>query len=447
MSIKFENKKHIIQYFEKGSKKKNEWKIGTEHEKFLYDVDNFKPIKYNGKKSIISLFNEFQKNGWEKILENNQPVALKRSGSTISLEPRCQIELSGAPVKTLHQTCMQAKKYLDELKKICDKKKIGIFGLGYYPTKFEKMNGWVPKKRYAIMKKKMIKNGTMGLEMMSSTCTIQTNLDYSSERDMFKKMRVGFALQPFITAIFANSPFVNSKKSKFLSYRSYIWSHTDKKRCGIIPSVFSKNFTFEEYVFYLLKVPMYFVVRNNKYLDARNQCFGDFLKGKLKILPKQLPGIKDLENHITTIFTDVRLKQYIEMRGADGGPWSRICALPAFWVGLLYNKEVLDQVFSLVKEWKYEEIFKLNNDVQKLGLQSKLRGKKIQNIFPTLLELSKKGLQKRKMLSKKKENEEHFLNPLFEIIEKGITPAEELIKKYFNKKKRKFNRIFFDNSY
>ena len=160
-----------------------------------------------------------------------------------------------------------------------------------------------------------------------------------------------------------------------------------------------------------------------------------------------MPGIKDLENHITTIFTDVRLKQYIEMRGADGGPWSRICALPAFWVGLLYNKEVLDQVFSLVKEWKYEEIFKLNNDVQKLGLQSKLRGKKIQNIFPTLLELSKKGLQKRKMLSKKKENEEHFLNPLYEIIEKGITPAEELIKKYFNKKKRKFNRIFFDNSY
>ena len=297
------------------------------------------------------------------------------------------------------------------------------------------------------MKKRMAITGSHGLEMMSSTCCIQTNLDYENEKDMFKKVRVGFALQPFITALFANSPIINSKKSKFLSYRSYIWSNTDKKRCGIIPEVFSKEFTFEKYVSYLLKVPMYFVVKDKKYIEIKNQNFKDFLNGNLKEIPNHYPTVKDLENHISTIFTDVRIKQYIEMRGADSGSWNRICALPAFWVGLLYNKSILDQIFTMIKNWKLNEIIQLNKDVQKYGLKSNLRGNKIQNICIEILKLSKKGLKLRNCLNKKGKNEEYFLDVLFDIANSGITPAENIIKKHIDKKNNCSDEIFIDNSY
>ncbi|MBK47727.1 MAG: glutamate--cysteine ligase [Pelagibacteraceae bacterium] len=441
------NKNEIIEYFEKGSKPKKFWKIGTEHEKFIYNLNNLEPINYHGKNGIKSLFKSLKKKGWKEIFEGKNLIALKNKGSTISLEPRCQIELSGGTVKTIHETCREAKTYLDQLKTICVKKKLGILGLGYYPRNFKKNSGWVPKKRYSIMKKRMKMTGSHGLEMMSSTCCIQTNLDYASEDDMFKKVRIGFVLQPFITALFANSPIINKKKSKFLSYRSYIWNNTDKKRCGIIPEVFSKKFTFDQYVSYLLKVPMYFVVKNGKYNEVKNQNFEDFLNGKLKKFPKNFPNIKDLENHISTIFTDVRIKQYIEMRGADSGAWNRICALPAFWVGLLYNKSILDQIFLMIKNWTYEEIFYLNKDVQKYGLKSKLKGKKIQKICIEILKLAKKGLNIRKCLNKKKENEEHFLDVLFEIANSGVTPAEDIINNYIDKKNNCSEKIFIDNSY
>ena len=447
MSKIIKSKKEIIEYFEKGSKPKQLWKIGTEHEKFLYNLNTLQPIDYEGKNGIRSLFKLLKKKGWKEIIENKNPIALKNKGSTISLEPRCQIELSGRTVKTIHETCKEAKTYLDQLKIICTKKKLGILGIGYYPKNFKKNVGWVPKKRYSIMKKRMKITGSRGLEMMSSTCCIQTNLDYANENDMFKKVRIGFALQPFVTALFANSPIINKKKSKFLSYRSYIWSNTDKKRCGIISEVFSKKFTFEKYVSYLLKVPMYFVAKDGKYVEINNQTFEDFLNGKLKKIPKQLPTLKDLENHISTIFTDVRIKQYIEMRGADSGSWNRICALPAFWVGLLYNKQILDQTFLMLKNWKLEEIYQLNKDVQKYGLKSKLRGKKIQNICIEILKLAQKGLSLRNCLNKNKKNEEHFLNTLFDIANSGLSPAEELIDEYVDKNNNCSDKIFIDNSY
>ena len=442
-----ENKQDVVKYFEKGSKPKHMWRIGTEHEKFLYNIDTLEPVDYYGENGIISLIKLLKRMGWKEIIENNNPIALKHKGSTISLEPRCQIELSGGVVKTIHETCKQAKTYLDQLKTICAKKKLGILGIGYYPKSFKKSTGWVPKKRYSIMKKRMKMTGSHGLEMMSSTCCIQTNLDYANENDMFKKVRIGFALQPFITALFANSPIINKKKSNFLSYRSYIWSNTDKKRCGIISEVFSKKFTFEKYVSYLLKIPMYFVVKDGNYIEVNNQSFEDFLNGKLKKFPKQLPTTKDLENHISTIFTDVRIKQYIEMRGADSGSWDRICALPAFWVGLLYSKKILDQTFLIIKNWKLEEIIQLNKDVQRYGLKSKLRGKKIQNICIEILKLAQKGLSLRNCLNKNKENEEYFLSTLFEIANSGVTPAEKLINRYINENNNCSNQIFLDNSY
>ena len=446
--VKFlENKQQIINYFEEGSKQKKFCVIGTEHEKFIFHLNTLKPVNYFGKNGIKSLFKLIKGNGWNEIKEGKNTIALKNKVSTISLEPRCQIELSGGTVKTIHDTCREAKIYLDQLKKICKKKNLGILGLGYYPINFDRNSGWVPKKRYSIMKKRMKVTGSHGLEMMSSTCCIQTNLDYENERDMFKKVRIGFALQPFVTALFANSPIINGKKSKFLSYRSYIWSKTDKKRCGIISEVFSKNFTFEKYVNYLLKVPMYFVLKNGKYIEVENQNFEDFLKGNLKKFPNLLPTVKDLENHISTIFTDVRIKQYIEMRGADSGPWNRICALPSFWVGLLYNKKILDQTFLLVKNWKLEEISQLNKDVQKYGLNAELRGRKIKSLSIEILKLAKKGLKLRNYKNKKKETEEIFLNTLFDIAKSGITPAENLIKKYIDKKNNCSDEIFNDNSY
>ena len=441
------NKEDIIKYFQEGCKPKKLWKIGTEHEKFLYNLNSLQPINYEGKKGIKSLFKLLKKEGWKEILENKNPIALKKEGSTISLEPRCQIELSGKTVNTIHETCREAKIYLDQLKKICRKKNLGILGLGYYPNNFKKNIGWVPKKRYSIMKKRMKETGSHGLEMMTSTCCIQTNLDYENENDMFKKVKTGFALQPIVTALYANSPIVNKKKTKFLSYRSYIWSNTDKKRCGIIPEVFSKNFTFEKYVSYLLKVPMYFVLKDKGYIEIKNQNFEDFLNGKLREIPNQKPTIKDLENHISTIFTDVRIKQYVEMRGADSGSWSRICSLPAFWTGLLYKKEILDEIFFMLKEWKLEEIIQLYKDVQKYGLKSKFKGKKIKNICLEILKLSQKGLKLRNLLNKNKVNEEHFLNPLFKIAETGVTPAESLIDKYIDKNNHCSNKIFLDNSY
>jgi len=447
MSQIIKNKEEIIKYFEKGSKPKKLWKIGTEHEKFLYDLNTLHPINYNDKNGIRPLFKLLKKKGWKEIIEDKNTIALKNRRSTISLEPRCQIELSGSTVKTIHQTCKEAKTYLDQLKQICTKKNLGILGIGYYPKNFKKNIGWVPKKRYSIMKKKMRKTGSHGLDMMTSTCCIQTNIDYENENDMFKKVRIGFALQPFITALFANSPIINKKKSKFLSYRSYVWSNTDKKRCGIISEVFSKKFTFEKYVSYLLKVPMYFVVKNGEYIEINNQTFEDFLYGKLKKFPNKVPTVKDLENHISTIFTDVRIKQYIEMRGADSGSWNRICALPAFWVGLLYSKKILDQIFLMIKNWKLEEIYQLNKDVQKYGLKSKLRGKKIQHICVEILKLAQKGLSLRNYLNKNKENEEHFLNVLFEIAHSGVTPAEKLISKYVDKNNNCSDKIFIDNSY
>tara|TARA_B100000686_G_scaffold171753_1_gene178969 strand:- start:1568 stop:2911 length:1344 start_codon:yes stop_codon:yes gene_type:complete len=442
-----ENKREIIEYFQKGSKSKQFWKIGTEHEKFLYDLNNLQPIDYYGKNGIKSLFKLLKKKGWKEVIEDKNPIALKKKGSTISLEPRCQIELSGGTVKTIHETCKQAKIYLDELKTICEKKKLGILGIGYYPKNFKKNSGWVPKKRYSIMKKKMKTAGSHGLEMMSSTCCIQTNLDYANENDMFQKVRVGFALQPFVTALFANSPIINKKKSKFLSYRSHIWSKTDKKRCGIISEVFSKKFTFEKYVSYLLNVPMYFVVKDGKYIEVKNQNFRDFLNGKLNKFPKQRPTVKDLENHISTIFTDVRIKQYIEMRGADSGSWNRICALPAFWVGLLYNKTILNEIFLFLKDWKLEDISQLNHDVQKYGLRSKIKGKKIQDLCIEILLLAKKGLNIRNYLNKSKRNEEYFLDVLFEVAESGITPAEKLIYEHVDKNNNCSDKIFINNSY
>ena len=321
----------LISYFASGCKKKKEWRIGTEHEKFGFRKKTLEPIKYSDIKKILTKLSH--KFGWTKILEGKKIIGLKRDNASISLEPGGQIELSGAPLTNLFETCMEVNNHQDELNSVCEELDIDFMGMGVLPKWSRDDMSLMPKKRYKIMSEYMPRVGSAGLDMMLRTCTIQANFDFSSEQDMKKKIIVSQSIQPLVIALYANSPFINGKLSKFLSHRSYIWTKTDTDRCGILPIFSDQNFSFERYVDYLLDVPMYFVIRNNEYVNLTGYTFRDFMKGKIKNLKATFA---DWENHITTIFTEVRLKKIIEVRGADGGPWSRVCALPAFWTGILY---------------------------------------------------------------------------------------------------------------
>ena len=337
-----------------GEKPPERWRIGTEHEKFVYCTSDRHAPSYDEPDGIHDLLMAMTDYGWEPVIEGGKVIALSGEDGAISLEPAGQLELSGAPLENLHQTCAETGRHLDQVKAIGARTGKGFLGLGMWPDKTREDLPIMPKGRYAIMLRHMPRVGTMGLDMMLRTCTIQVNLDYSSEADMVKKFRVGLALQPLATALFANSPFTEGKPNGMLSYRSHIWSDTDPHRTGMLPFVFDEGFGYERYVDYMLDVPMYFVFRDGAYIDAAGQSFRDFLKGELPALPGERPCLSDWTDHLSTAFPEVRLKSFLEMRGADGGPWNRICALPALWVGLLYDQTALDAAWDLVKDWDME---------------------------------------------------------------------------------------------
>ena len=338
-----------------GEKPKDRWRIGTEHEKLVYKRGDFHAPSYDEPCGIHDLLMKLTQFGWEPVEEGGKVIAMRGVDGTVSLEPAGQLELSGAPLENLHQTCAETGRHLEQVKAIGECCEVGFLGLGMWPDKTREELPIMPKGRYAIMLKHMPRVGTLGLDMMLRTCTIQVNLDYSSEADMAQKFRVGLALQPLATALFANSPFTEGKPNGYLSYRSHIWSDTDPQRTGMLPFVFEDGFGYDRYVDYMLDVPMYFVFRDGKYIDAAGQSFRDFLKGELPALPGELPRASDWIDHLSTAFPEVRLKSFLEMRGADGGPWSRICALPALWVGLLYDQGALDAAWDLVKHWSMDE--------------------------------------------------------------------------------------------
>src|SRR3569623_1381287 len=333
-----ESRDDLLAPFAKGEKPAEAWRIGTEHEKFGYRRDDHRAPSYDELGGIRDLLMGLTEFGWEPVEEGGKVTALSGPDGTGSREPAGQLELSGAPLEHLHQTCAEAGRHLVQAKAIGDKLGLGSLGLGMWPDKTRDELPRMPKGRYAIMLRHMPRVGTMGLDMMLRTCTIQVNLDYESEADMAKKFRVGLALQPLATALFANSPFTEGKPNGMLSYRSHIWSDTAPARTGMLPFVFEDGFEYERYADYALDVPMYFVNRDGQYLDASGLSFRDFLKGELPILPGEKPTIEDFSDLLSTAFPEVRLKTFLEMRGADGGPWSRICALPALWVGLLYDQ-------------------------------------------------------------------------------------------------------------
>ncbi len=414
-----------------GEKPRERWRMGTEHEKLVYRTRDFQAPSYDEPGGIRDLLLSMQEFGWKPVEEGGKVIALSGSDGAISLEPAGQFELSGAPLENLHQTCAETGRHLAQVKAIGERTGISFLGLGMWPDKRRDELPVMPKGRYAIMLRHMPRVGTMGLDMMLRTCTIQVNLDYSSEADMVQKFRTSLALQPLATALFANSPFTEGKPNGFLSYRSHIWSDTDPHRTGMLPFVFEQGFGYQRYVEYMLDVPMYFVYRDGKYIDAAGQSFRDFLDGKLPALPGERPRISDWTDHLSTAFPEVRLKSFLEMRGADGGPWNKICALPAFWVGLLYDQAALDAAWDLVKDWDMDGREALRSAVPKLGLAAPLPGGgRLADIAAEVLKISRAGLTARGQLNASGDNESIYLAPLDEIVTSGKVPAQRLLDKF-----------------
>ena len=441
------DKRQLADYMEAGSKPVDDWRIGTEHEKFVYRTGDLTPAPYDGPRGIEKLLDGMHRFGWSPIEENGKVIALSKDACAITLEPGGQFELSGAPLKTIHQTCDEVHEHLDQVKAINAELGLSMIGLGFQPKWSREATPWMPKGRYKIMGDHMPRRGKLGLDMMLRTCTVQVNLDFASEADMVKKMRVSMALQPIATALFANSPFTEGKPNGFLSYRSHIWTDTDTDRCGTLPFVFEPGFGFERYVDYLLDVPMYFVYRNGAYIDAAGQSFRDFIKGKLPALPGEIPDMGDWTDHLTTSFPEVRLKRYIEMRGADGGPWRRLCALPALWVGLLYDQGALDAAWDLVKDWTSEDHVSLRAAVPRTALKTNFRGRSLQELAKRVVDIARAGLQARGRKDRWGENESHFIDTLTHIADSGITPAEELLESYEKRWNRSVDPVFAEQAY
>jgi glutamate--cysteine ligase len=441
------DKRQLVAYLAAGSKPPEAWRIGTEHEKFVFRRSDLRRVPYEGKDGIRALLEGLTRFGWNPVLEGGKPIALSQGQCSISLEPGGQFELSGAPLETVHQTCAEVGTHLKQVREIAGELGIGMLGLGFDPKWRREDVPWMPKGRYAIMRDYMPKRGTMGHDMMLRTCTVQVNLDFSSEADMVTKFRVGLALQPVATALFAASPFVEGKPSGYLSYRSHVWTDVDPDRSGILPFVFEKGFGFENYVDYLLDMPMYFVYREGRYIDASGQSFRDFIAGKLPALPGEVARMGDWVDHLTTAFPEVRLKRFLEMRGADGGPWARLCALPALWVGLYYDQTSLDAAASMIADWTPDEHQALRDLVPRLGLKTPFRGRTLREVALDVLALSRAGLQRRARQDNCGENETHYLNPLFAIADSGRTPAEDLLKDFETRWNGNIDPIFTEHAY
>ncbi len=443
-----ESRDQLITLFEEGEKPADRWRIGTEHEKFVYRRTDHRAPSYDEPGGIRDLLTGLQEFGWEPVLEGETMIALSGADGTISLEPAGQLELSGAPLDNLHETCAETGRHLTQVKAVGDRLGLGFLGLGMWPDKTRAELPIMPKGRYAIMLRHMPRVGSLGLDMMLRTCTIQVNLDYSSEARMAKMFRVSLALQPLATALFANSPFTEGKPNGFQSFRSHIWSDTDPARTGMLPFVFEDGFGYERYADYALDVPMYFVFRDGKYIDAAGLSFRDFLEGKLAVLPGEKPHMSDWSDHLSTAFPEVRMKSFLEMRGADGGPWSRICALPAFWVGLLYDDGALDAAWDVVKDWSLEARETLRSSVPRLGLDAPIgNGGTLRDIAARVLDISRSGLAARKRLNSIGDNETGYLATLDEVVASGLTHAERLLERYATAWNGDINRVYSEESF
>ena len=442
-----DNKEQLIDYFFQGSKKKDQLRIGTEHEKFLFNLKKKNSIPYEGEISISKIFSELIKNNWTSVKEGKNILGLIKDKKNITLEPGLQFELSGDAVKNIHQTCNEINSYLKELKIVCAKLGIGLLGNGFAPI--AKLNDIFksPKKRYEIMRKYMPSVGKNGLDMMHRTCATQVNLDYLDETDYKKKSKLIAAITPVAVSLFSNSPFKEKKLNGYLSYRTYIWQNTDKNRSGIPEFFLQEENSFERYVDFALKVPMYFIIKNDEYIDCAGESFNDFISGKLKNYPNKKPTIKDWENHVSTIFTELRLKKYLEIRSADSCSSAGICSIPAFWTGLLYDENSLDEALEYVKKWNYKDIYNAYLEVPKKGFATEIKSKKIFEHAKKLIEFSALGLKNRKQLNSKGMDENIFLKDIHNFIKDKKSPAQSLIEKYNTRWKQDIFKIFDEEAF
>jgi len=419
------NKQQLIDYLAAGNKEPEDWGIGTEHEKFLYRKDNLQRLGHDTTPGISQVMELMAREGWTTIREDDKIIGLEKDGASITIEPGGQFELSGKNFHNIHQTYGETRKHFEDLSKICKETGAVTLALGFDPLcKREEMQ-WMPKERYRIMKAYMPTKGGLGLDLMTRTATIQVNLDYQNEQDMIRKMRIGQALQSTATALFANSPFTEGRPNGYLSYRAQVWEDTDPDRCGFLSFIFDEGFGFERWVDYLLDVPMYFILRDGQYIDSEKMTFRNFMAGKHRLTPT----MEDWETHISTVFPDIRLKRFIEMRGADASCVSHIAALSAFWVGLLYDTDALNESYEIISKWNMDTLREMRDKVPKLGLKASAKNLKIRDIALQMLQISEEGLSRR---SKKLgiENESRYLTPIMEIAESGITQAERHLQKY-----------------
>lgn len=445
-----EHHEQLAGYLADGCKPKEDWRIGTEHEKFGYCKDTHKPLPYAGERSILAVLEGLRDaHDWAPLIEGGNLIGLTKDGANVSLEPGGQLELSGAPLETIHETCDEVNAHLADVKDIADKIGVGFIGLGAAPEWTHEQMPLMPKGRYKLMDAYMQKVGTMGRVMMRRTCTVQVNLDFSTEADMIQKMRVALALQPVATALFANSPFFEGKVNGHKSWRSRVWRDLDAARTGTLPFVFEDGFGFEAWAEYALDVPMYFVYRDGVYHDALGQSFRDFMKGKLPALPGETPTLSDWADHLTTIFPEARMKKFIEMRGADGGPWRRLCALPALWVGLMYDQSALDAAWDLAKGWDAATRDEMRIAASVDGLQARVGKIGMHDLAREVVAISDAGLKARARpgAGGMVPDETHFLNALKESLDSGKVPADELLDHYHGDWNGDLSRIYAEYSY
>ncbi|NBQ49428.1 MAG: glutamate--cysteine ligase [Marivivens sp.] len=445
-----ESHDQLAEYLASGCKPKEDWRIGTEHEKFGYCRDSLRPIPYEGERSVKAMLEGLRdRYGWDPVLEAGQLIGLTRNGANVSLEPGGQLELSGAPLESIHQTCDEVNEHLREVHSIADEVGVSFIGLGAAPIWKHEDMPVMPKGRYKLMTEYMGRVGTSGTQMMYRTCTVQVNLDFASEADMVQKFRVALALQPVATALFANSPFFEGKLNGHKSWRSQIWRHLDDSRTGMLPFVFEDGMGFERYVDYALDVPMYFVYRDGKYINALGQSFRDFMKGQLPALPGETPTLSDWADHLTTAFPEARIKKYMEMRGADGGPWRRLCALPALWVGMMYDQSALDAAWDLAKGFDAETREALRVAASVDGLHAQVGNIKMMDLAKEVVAISEAGLKARAKVGANGliPDETHFLNALKESLESGQAPADELIARYNGDWNGDLTKIYGEYSY
>ncbi len=442
-----ESRDDLVAWIAAGEKPKPEWRIGTEHEKFVFQTGALTPAPYEGERGIRALMNELiRRYGWLPIAEGDNVIALKRpkgeKGGAISLEPGGQFELSGEPLETLHQTSEETEQHLREVLDVGEDLQIGFLGVGFSPKWRLDETPTMPKRRYQVMTRYMPQVGRRGLDMMYRTATVQVNLDFASEADMVKKLRVSLALQPIATALFASSPFTEGRPNGFQSMRSEVWRDTDRRRTGMLPFVFEDGMGYERYADYALDTPMYFVYRDGQYIDVAGASFRDFLVGKLKGLEGVRPTADDWSDHLTTLFPEVRLKRFLEMRGADGGRWQSITALSAFWTGLLYDEAALEQAWALVKSWTAPERQGLRDGVPRTALQTPFRGSTVGEVARQVLRISRQGLKTRRRFNSKQEDETKYLASLDALAGYGRTVADDLLARYAGPWRGNIDHVF-----